>query len=209
MNMISRYGYGHISKWLSVIFSTMIILMLGSQCCCAEDVTLQWDPCPSDKVVGYKVHIIAIKTADHSVVDAGNVTSCVVRGLSKHDDYKFSVTAYDAAGFESEDSNGVYWRSQQTGIQAEDAVVLRQFCNRYVATNRIGQFIIKEYRWISPTLADLYQSSETFRLMTKWILAPLVFILQHPLRSVAMVTVTTCAGIGIMFYRRRKRKALP
>jgi len=208
MNLISRYGCRHISKRISVLFFTVVILMLGSQCCYAEDITLQWDPSPSAKAVGYKVYIIAARKADHSVVDVGKVTSHVVRGLSKDEDYIFSVTAYDAAGSESLDSNRVHWRSPQTGIQAEDLLVLKQYCDRYLATNRIGQFIIRVYEWISPTLADLYQRSETFRVMTKWLLAPLVFILRHPLRFVAMVTITAFAGIGIMFYRRRKRNAL-
>jgi hypothetical protein len=208
MNLISRHGCMHISKGIGVLLLIIVILMLGSQFCCAEDITLQWDPSPSAKVVGYKVHTHAANRSTHSVVDVGNVTSHVVRGLSKDEVYIFSVTAYDAAGSESENSNLVHWKSPQTGIQAEDALVLKQYCDRYLSTNRIGQFIIKEYQWISPTLADLYQRSETFRVMTKWILAPLVFSLKHPLRFVAMVTFIICAGIGIMFYRRRKRNAL-
>jgi hypothetical protein len=209
MNLMPRYGCRHIPKGISVLFSTMVILMLGSQFCCAENVTLQWDASPSAKVVGYKVHINTVKKANHSVVDVGKVTHHIVHSLSKDEDYIFSVTAYDAAGSESEDSNLVHWRSPQTGIQAEDVLVLKQYCDRYLVTNMIGKFIIKGYEWISPPLADLYQRSETFRVMTKWVLAPLVFILKHPLRFAAMVTITTFAGIGIMFYRRRKRKALP
>lgn len=209
MNMISRYGCRYIPKGIIVLFSAIVLLMLASQFCCAEDVTLQWDSSPSAKVVGYKVHINSAKKTNHSVVDVGNVTSHVVRGLSKDEDYIFCVTAYDAAGSESVQSNLVHWRSPQTGIQAEDVLVLKQFSDRYLATNIIGQFIIKVYNWMSSPLTDLYQRSETFRVMAKLMLAPLVFILRHPLRFVAMVTITAFAGIGIMFYRRRRRKALP
>jgi hypothetical protein len=209
MNLIPRYGCRHISKCISVLFSTIVVLMFGSQFCYAEDVTLQWDPSPSAGAVGYKVHIIAVKKADHSVIDVGKVTSHVVRGLSKDEDYIFSVTAYDTAGSESVDSNIVHWRSPQTGILAEDALVLKQFCDRHLTTNRIGRSIIRVCEWISPPLADLYQRSDTFRVTAKWILASLAFILKHPLRFAAVVTITTVAGLGIMFYRRSKRKALP
>lgn len=209
MSRIPRYRCKHISKWISVLFSTMIILMLGSQFCCAEDVTLQWDASPSAKAAGYKVHIIAVRTADHSIVDVGNVTSHVVRGLSRGEDYIFSVTAYDANGSESEDSNLVHWRSPQTGIRAGDVRVLKQFCDRHLATNGMGRFIMEAYEWISPPLADLYQRSETFRVMTEWILASLVFILKHPFRFIGMVATTAFAGVGILFYRRRKRRAFP
>ncbi|MGZ6207698.1 MAG: CFI-box-CTERM domain-containing protein, partial [Syntrophales bacterium] len=120
--------------------------------------------------------------------------------------YVFSVTAYDAAGSESENSYLVHWRSPQSGIQADDMQALKRFRDRYLATNRIGQFIIKVYGLISPPLVDLYQRSENFRMMAQWILAPLAFILKHLVGFVALVTITTFAGIGIMVNRRRKRK---
>ena len=207
MNLISRYGCRHIPKAISVLFSTIVILILAGQFCFAEDVTLQWDPSPSAKVVGYIVHINAVnKKTNHSVVDVGNVTRHVIRGLSKDEDYIFSVTAYDAAGSETEYSYLIHWRSPQIDIQADDVQVLKHFRDRYFATNMIGQFIIKGYERISPPLADLYQRSDTFKVITKWILAPLVFILKHPSWFVVLVAITTFAGIGMMFYRSRKKK---
>jgi hypothetical protein len=210
MNLISRYGCRHSPKVLAVLLSIIVILILGYQFCCAEDVTLQWDPSPSAKVVGYKVHVIKVMKEYHSVVDVGNATSHVVRDLSTDEDYVFSVTAYDATGSESSPSNSVYWRSRQSGIQAEDLMFLRQFRDRYLAANQIGRFIMPVYEWISPPLVDLYQKSEAFRVMMKWILAPLVLILKHPLRfAFVLVTIITFTSIGIMLRRRRNRKTLP
>lgn len=206
MSLISRYGFRHIPKGISVLFSAIVILILSGQFCFAEDVTIQWDPSPSAKVVGYIVHINAVKKANHSAVDVGNVTRHVIRGLSKDEDYIFSVTAYDAAGSETEYSYLIHWRSPQSDIQADDVQVLKHFRDRYFAPNMIGQFIIKGYERISAPLADLYQRSDTFKVITKWTLAPLVFILKHPSGFVVLVAITTFAGIGIMFYRRRKKK---
>jgi hypothetical protein len=210
MNLISRYGCRHSPKVITVLFSIIVSLILASHFCCAEDVTLQWDPSPSAKAVGYKVHINKVLKEDHSVVDVGNVTFHVVRDLSNDEEYMFSVTAYGATGSESRHSNLVYWRSRQTGILAEDLMFLRRIRDRYLATNQIGRLIIQVYEWISPPLVDLYQKREAFRMLTRWILAPLVFTLKHPLRfAVVLVTIITFASIGIMFRKRNNRKSAP
>jgi hypothetical protein len=191
----------------AVLLAIIINLMPGSRSCCAENVTLQWEPSPSAKAVGYKVHITKATKEYHFVIDVGNVTYHVVQDLSEDEDYIFYVTAHDSIGIESEPSNLVFRRTAHTGIPARDIAILKQFRNRYLATNTIGRFILETYETISTPLTDLYHNSEIFRAITKWILAVLAIVLQHPLRSIViLVTVATILCIGIFFHRHRNRK---
>jgi hypothetical protein len=93
--------------------------------------------------------------------------------------------------------------------QAREVLLLKQFRDRYLEQNMLGRFVIHAYEWSSPPLADLARSNEAVRTMTRWGLAPVVYILEHPRRSaVLLVTFTAVLTAGIVFYRRRRRKSV-
>ena len=77
----------------------------------AETASLSWDPpttntdgTPLTDLSGYKVYYGTSSGNYSSAIDAGNVTSYVVSGLSSNT-YYFAVTAYDTSGNESSYSN--------------------------------------------------------------------------------------------------------
>jgi len=82
----------------------------------------------------------------------------------------------------------------------------KHFRDRYVATNRIGQFIITVYDGISPPLADLIRGAIPQGESRNGILAPPVFFLKHPFGLLYWSPLPQFAGIGMMFYRSRKKK---
>lgn len=59
--------------------------------------TTQTDGAPLTELAGYRVHYGTASGAYTTVLDVGNVTSCVVAGLSPGT-YFFAVTAYNSSG---------------------------------------------------------------------------------------------------------------
>jgi hypothetical protein len=217
----------NIKNTFMIILSVFFIMTLGSQYCIAEDITLQWDPSPSKKILGYKVHSRTDDGGYYLVEDVGNVTKHVVRDLSSDERYIFSVTAYNATGTESIHSNAVRWGAWSTDTgpsetgggcllatvaygtpHAEDVLFLRQFRDRHLKPHALGRWIISVYEWTSPSLVDMTQRSEVFRGMIREILGTVVYILKHLLRSVIVFfTLAVGVKIGSIFYRRwRKTK---
>jgi hypothetical protein len=213
-----------IKKMFMISISVFFIMMPGSPSVFAENITLQSDPSPSAKVKGYKVYSSELGVGRNRVEDVGNVTTHVIRDLSRAHCYLFSITAYDASGSESGPSNEIRWGSCQTDggypnsdsgcliaavayghSQAEEVLLLRKFRDRYLATNIPGRFVVKAYGWISPPLTDLTRSNEAFRIMAKWTIEPVVYVLMHPKRSAVLFVAVSATIVGVLLYRRRKR----
>jgi hypothetical protein len=81
----------------------------------AKTVTLSWDASPTVGVTGYKLYYKAGSSTPpldgiganegNSPIDVGNVLTYIVTGLPDSDIHYFTLTAYDAAGYESSFSN--------------------------------------------------------------------------------------------------------
>jgi PKD repeat protein len=71
----------------------------------AASVTLAWDPVASPALAGYMVHYGPAAGSYTTTIDAGNVTTRTVPGLTEGATYHFVVTAYDASRKESPYSN--------------------------------------------------------------------------------------------------------
>jgi len=72
----------------------------------AADVSLAWDPSTTPNIVGYKVYYGNASHTYGAPITVGNRTTYTVTGLA-NGTYYFAVTAYDAAGNESDFSNEV------------------------------------------------------------------------------------------------------
>ena len=80
-------------------------------CLNAVEVKLAWDPNTEKDLAGYKLHYGPISGTYAHVVDVGNVTTYMIKGLDPDTVYFFAATAYDTQGNESGFSKEVEHRT--------------------------------------------------------------------------------------------------
>ena len=206
-----------------VLLSVLLAITAGVEHSYAEDVTLRWDRSPSKKAVGYKVYSGTVRGGYDHVSDVGNVTTHIVRGLSADRQYQFSVTAYDAFGSESRHSNEITWGTDTLDMdssgfhggivvvaygsaRAGEVLLLKRFRDHHLEQNMFGRIVIAVYGQVSPPLADLARRNEAFRVITRWGLSSVVYVLRHLRRSAAVFCVLLAGGaVGILGYKRWKK----
>jgi hypothetical protein len=93
-------------KLLSYILVTLFLLFFNTKGYSA-DVTLAWDPNTQTDLKGYKIYYGTATGNYQWIIDAGNVTTYTVSGLSVGATYFASATAYNTSGLESSYSNEV------------------------------------------------------------------------------------------------------
>lgn len=89
-----------------VVSFLVVFLLLGASGADGAQVTLLWDPSPdAAEVTGYYIYYGTASRTYTSKVNAGNVTTYTVSGLSPGVTYYFAATAYTGSGLESDYSN--------------------------------------------------------------------------------------------------------
>ena len=58
--------------------------------------------------------------------------------------------------------------------------LLREFRDNYLLTNRPGKAFVALYYRYSPSIADRISGSSALRLVTRWLLTPLVMLIEYP-----------------------------
>lgn len=79
---------------------------------------------------------------------------------------------------------------------APDVVVLRKFRDNYLLTNTIGTFLVEDvyYRY-SPPIANYIAQHEGLRMITRWLLTPLVYAVKYPWLLMVL--------LGLMMMRKK------
>jgi len=91
----------------------------------AAQVSITWDPPnPGNSVVGYKVYYGSESRAYSSSIDVGNLTTCIVDGLSPTQTYYFAITAYNNSSNESDYSSELVWDNIPPTISGPDEINL-------------------------------------------------------------------------------------
>ena len=83
--------------------------------------------------------------------------------------------------------------------------VLREFRDRWLMTNDGGRKLVGLYYRYSPPLAEVIARHDALRLMTRWVLTPVVLSVRYPLAPVA-VTFSILAGLGVRLWVGRRRE---
>jgi hypothetical protein len=189
----------------------------------ADEVTLAWDPNPEPSVQGYRVYYGKSSGLYTSVVDAGNNTDSVIMGLEAGTTYYFACTAYSATGDESNFSNEIVYTTQggssgssgSSGTSAhcfiataaygsglaQEVTVLREFRDRYLLTNHVGQAFVDFYYRVSPPIAAFISEHEMLKMAARLGLTPLVYGIKYPFLLFGGVGCIVCILVG----RRHKR----
>jgi Fibronectin type III domain len=215
---------------IKTLFSNLIILLvlcffLSPTNSFAGQATLAWDPPDiSTDVTGYMINYGTASGTYSQVIDVGNTTSYTVSNLIDGQTYYFAVTSYDALGNQSVCSNevsmltatdtnttagsgggggGCFIATAAFGSYLDPHVkVLRDFRDRYLLTNSLGQAFVNYYYRYSPPIADVIREHESFKYATRWALVPVVYSVEYPYLMAVLLIIP--AGIGLACKRRRK-----
>jgi uncharacterized repeat protein (TIGR01451 family) len=79
---------------------------------------------------------------------------------------------------------------------------LRDFRDRYLLGNSLGRYLVKRYYEYSPPLARLISEHESLRMITRLLLAPIVYAIAYPLWFAVVVTLLGTAWV----YRYRRSR---
>ena len=77
-------------------------------------------------------------------------------------------------------------------------MALRHFRDDYLLTNAVGRALVAFYYRTSPPIASYISERETLRTLTRWVLTPVVLVVEYPLGGASLLLLF--AG---MAYRRR------
>jgi hypothetical protein len=97
---------------------------------------------------------------------------------------------------------------------ADEVMVLRNFRDKYLVTNKPGQIFVSFYYFISPPLARLIAGSEPLRMAARATLTPIVYITRMAMESPGKLSgyATAIAGsslLALMIFARKIRRKMP
>jgi len=79
---------------------------------------------------------------------------------------------------------------------------LRNFRDRHLLTNPPGRMFVELYYRVSPPVADFIAKHETLRILSRWLLTPLLLVIQYPVMVVIAAICTAVAGIPLLYRRK-------
>lgn len=106
----SQFTFFHPSLLKTLLLSVLaflLFLFIFSQDIFASQIRLAWDPNTESDLAGYKVYYGTTSGTYGTPIDAGNVTTYTMTGLTLGQTYFITVTAYDTSPNESGYSNEV------------------------------------------------------------------------------------------------------
>jgi hypothetical protein len=232
-NLLSRKAAFFILVLSSLMLLLVAILSLLVPAAHAAQVTVAWDANTDPAVTGYRVHYGTAPGNYTSHVDVGNVTSCVISGLSEGVTYYFAATAYDSSDNESDYSAAVNYTPPLApapspaptpsgaaaasggggcfiataafgSYQAPEVVLLQKFRDRILLTNEPGRLFVEFYYRVSPPIAYFIGHDDSLRRAVRLSLMPLILSIQHRLGVYTGVLVLLMGMTFILFFEQRR-----
>ena len=208
---------------LILLFFILSLLVSAAH---AGEVTVAWDPNPEPDVAGYKIYYGTSPGSYSSFVNAGNITSMVISGLTAGATYYFAAVAYDGSGNESGLSNEITYAvpaaasadSSSSGsggacfiataafgnYHAPEVILLQKFRDRFLLTNAPGRLFVDVYYRLSPSLADFISQYDALRRATRLALKPLIFTIQHRMGVYTGLLILMLAMTAILYAQQRR-----
>lgn len=185
------------------------------------NIILNWDD-NSDDELGFMIFRKKYLRGSYSLLTTvdKNTTSYTDSGLEENANYFYMVAAYNLAGNSvysnetyattGDDTGGCFIATAVYGSPMETHVkTLRDFRDRFLATNNPGRFLLRLYYKYSPPLAHYIEYHKTARFIIRWTLLPLVWTSQlflsiGPLSVsvILLLSIFIIIGTAIVLKRR-------
>ena len=120
------------------------------------------------------------------------------KGINMVEDFtwKFTTTKADSGlSVECFIATAAYGSPLDTHV-----AVLRNFRDKYLLTNPIGKIFCQFYYRHSPPIADFIRQHERLKTVTRWVLEPIIYVIEYPFTLVLIAIV----GAGLRISRRRR-----
>jgi YVTN family beta-propeller protein len=186
-------------------------------------INLTWDD-NSDDELGFMIirkHYINGTYYEIAVLGE-DTTTYTEKGLEGNSNYYYKVIAYNYVGYSDysneayattgDDSSGCFIATAAYGSVLEPHVkILRDFRDRFLATNTPGKTLLGIYYKYSPPIAHYIQSHDMLRIAVRCGLLPVVGISWLVLSigpASALGVVAICMSLGIIAVRFGKRRGL-
>ena len=119
-------------------------------------------------------------------------------GLNMVEDFtwKFTTTKADSGlSVECFIATAAYGSPLDTHV-----AVLRNFRDKYLLTNPPGKIFCQFYYRYSPPIADFIKQHENLKTVTRWVLEPIIYVIEYPFTLVLIAIV----GVGLRISQRRR-----
>ncbi len=183
-------------------------------------IILNWDD-NSDDELGFAIYRKKYVYGTYSLLTTvdKDTTSYTDSGLNENANYYYTVAAYSLAGNSysneayaatGDDTGGCFIATAAYGSPMETHVkTLRDFRDRFLATNDTGRFLLRLYYKYSPPLAHYIAYHNIARSVIRWALLPLVwtsqlFLSLGPISVLVILSLSIFIIIGAAItYKRR------
>ena len=130
--------------------------------------------------------------------------ACIVT-ISASTSVTATFTSHSASGSggDSGGGGGCFIATAAYGSYLDPHVyVLRNFRDRYLLTNSLGQAFVNSYYRYSPPLADFIREHEALRTAARWALTPVVDGIEHPYTAASILLMIP--AVIILTLKRKK-----
>ena len=184
-------------------------------------IILNWDD-NSDDELGFIIFRKKYLRGSYYLLETldKDTTSYTDSGLDESANYYYIVSAYNLAGYSvysdevyattGDDTGGCFIATAVYGSPMETHVkTLRDFRDRFLATNNPGRFLLRLYYKYSPPLAHYIEYHKTARFIIRWTLLPLVwtsqlFLSLGPLSVLVILSLSIFIIIGTAIVLKRR-----
>ena len=158
-------------------------------------VTLIAEPEPGYSFAGWSGACSGTGDCTVAVSDVTSVTANFIPAAVSNPDVALSTA--DGGG------GGCFIATAAFGSYLEPHVkVLRNFRDRCLLTNSLGQAFVNFYYRHSPPIADVIRKHASLKYATRVALFPLIYTVEYPYLMAVLLLIA--AGIGLAYKRRRK-----